>query len=801
MAPRGRLSRVTRRACAGLVACALLVALAARSTPRGRRVAREGVEWSAYDDPAVGLSASDGDDYVEARRARAGGNDAVIAVESPPRARAESRAMETPVEVAEMEDEDELDELDENASPPPPPPSMQSTRDEDGEKEREHGVATDGDASDDANAGEEDNFTLLNPPAVRESPAAVNEKPVWMAKMWRQSVDALDDAAKSELDERMHEVPEELRALGVKAGDELFVTFGTASVKDFVFNWVAAARKIKLEPIFVGALDDDMHRLCVEAGIPSMPLTGRSVLATRKEQFMTGGSASFKKMGSVKTKFIQDLLDLGLAPILSDADVVWMQDPRPLFNNGTYKYADVLISSDCIDTESDRRDDARCRNVNFNTGVLHFRPTEQAKEFVQKWKDKVASSTIAWMRDQPAFNLLAREGNPPLSPAVSVPKEFHGQPGYRSIIFAANNTIRMGVLPVALFSSGHTFFVQEHHVYHPEDGAPYAVHMTYQYGDSSKFAYGKRERLRQHGLWYAEDENGYWKSTKYLTISTKGAQARFDGPEAIRPDDPEGYLTAIKRHFAEDKVRRVAIRNGLALAKALGRTFVFPPPRCYCDKIWNTLKGCRALGAETAHLPFACPMDHLYDLSSMFDLDIDFREAGFLEDERLDADIRKDVVRVQIGGANEDENSQEAADIVLKRGFSARNAVAALDSFSNRSIIMFEHLDDGSFCGFGDAEEDKRFDEAANAALHHDQYFCFEEVYDKQGRPRSGRSAASGEYEPRVVERHCGKPEKEQFHVSERGAVSEILKDNVTCSCEFGYRLPTSLADTTCGAV
>ena len=60
-------------------------------------------------------------------------------------------------------------------------------------------------------------------------------------------------------------------------------------MKDFVFNWVAAARKINLGPIFVGALDDDMHRLCVEAGIPSMLLTGRSVLAARKEHFMTVG--------------------------------------------------------------------------------------------------------------------------------------------------------------------------------------------------------------------------------------------------------------------------------------------------------------------------------------------------------------------------------------------------------------------------------------------------------------------------------------------------------------------------------
>ena len=42
-------------------------------------------------------------------------------------------------------------------------------------------------------------------------------------------------------------------------------------------------------------------------------------------------------------------------------------------------------------------------------------------------------------------------------------------------------------------------------------------------------------------------------------------------------------------------------------------------------------------------------------------------------------------------------------------------------------------------------------------------------------------------------------PEKEQLDSAERGVVSEILKDNVKCSCEFGFRLPTSLADTTCG--
>ena len=640
-------------------------------------------------------------------------------------------------------------------------------------------------------------FALLDAPATTfEGLAIDDDEPKWMRRAWKDvSADALDDAAKKELDKKMEHVPEELRRVGAKAGGEMFVTFGTASVKDFVFNWAAAAKKLSLEPIFVGALDEEMHTLCVKAGIPSMLLTGRSVLEDRDQEFITQKSKTFKKMGTVKTKFIQDLLELGIAPILSDADVVWMRDPRELFNNGTYAYADVLISSDCIDTVNDRADNFNCRNVNFNTGIVHIRPTEPAKAFVEKWKQKVATSEIAWMRDQPALNLLVREGSPALAPAVEVPDDKRGLPGYRSIVFAANNTIRMGVLPIAQFSNGHTFFVQEHHLYHPEDGEPYAVHTTYQYGDSARYAYGKRQRLRQHGLWYADDDTDYWKPKKYLTISTKGSQMKFNGSRAIGMDD-DAYLTAITRHFDEDRLRRTTIRNGFALAKALGRVFVLPPARCYCDKIWNTLAGCRALGAETAHLPYACPMDHIYNLEGLHDLGVDFREAGFLEDVRLKGNVREDVIHVKIG-AKDDKNM---ADVVIERGFSANDAVEALESYKDHGVIMIDQLDEGSFCGFDDKQKDEAFDTAINNALNHDQYFCFNEAYNKQGRPRSGGGKDEKEYEPRVVERHCGIAEGEQSRLATRGVVTEILKDPITCSCEWAYKLPKALAETRCAA-
>ena len=636
-------------------------------------------------------------------------------------------------------------------------------------------------------SGWEEDFKMRDPPRVVNGALIGDAHPKWMREMWSARTEAVSESARVEIEAKLEGVPDALKH--IKPGEQLFVTFGTASVKDFVFNWVAATKALALEPIFVGALDEEMFELCKGAKIPSMLLTGRSILEARNSEFIAQGSESFKKMGTVKTKFVEDLLEIGIAPILSDADVVWMRDPRPVFNNGTYKYADILISTDCIDTIADRADSGSCNHVNFNTGILHVRPTPHAKTFVRDWKNLVTTSTIAWMRDQPAFNILTRDGG--IHQAVEVPLDKRGMAGYRSLVYVANATIRMGVLPNYQFSNGHTYFVQEHQKYHPEDGKPYAVHTTYQYGDSSAYAYGKRERLRQHGLWYV-DPKSYWTG-KFLTVSTKGSQVKFEGPSAIGLE-PDAYFTAITRHFEEDKLRRVTIRNALALAKALGRILILPEARCYCDKIWNTLKGCRALGAETGHLPYACPMDHIYDLPAWFkNLDVDFREPGFLNDERVSGKIREDVVYVKVGA----DDGTKTADVTIAPGFNAQTIVNALSAFSSSAVIEFDHLGDGTFCGFGNDAENDEFDAQTKEALSSAQYFCFDEAYSKQGRPNNGQSG-HGEYEPQVVNRHCGRSEASMHSVITPGVVSHITQEPITCSCEWAYGAPKSLKKTSC---
>ena len=48
------------------------------------------------------------------------------------------------------------------------------------------------------------------------------------------------------------------------------------------------------------------------------------------------------------------------------------------------------------------------------------------------------------------------------------------------------------------------------------------MHTTYQYGDAAKFAYGKRQRLREHGLWLA-DPDSYYTQGKFIMVSDMGS--------------------------------------------------------------------------------------------------------------------------------------------------------------------------------------------------------------------------------------------------------------------------------------
>ena len=88
----------------------------------------------------------------------------------------------------------------------------------------------------------------------------------------------------------------------------------------------------------------------------------------------------------------------------------------------------------------------------------------------------------------------------------------------------------MGLLPIALFSNGHSFFVQRHDV--SMQLAPYAVHATYTFDGAGALA--KQYRFRERGLWY-EDDAYLAQSHRFLTYNA-AVPKHLDGPVGTKPD-------------------------------------------------------------------------------------------------------------------------------------------------------------------------------------------------------------------------------------------------------------------------
>eukprot|EP00965_Chrysotila_dentata_P262239 6214509-Pleurochrysis_carterae.AAC.7 len=96
-----------------------------------------------------------------------------------------------------------------------------------------------------------------------------------------------------------------------------------------------------------------------------------------------------------------------------------------------------------------------------------------------------------------------------------------------------------------------------------------------------------------------------------------------------------------------------------------------PRMTCWCDRYWWLLENCRFPGvsAEAHPMPFHCPFDHLYDLEKWVHSDVPMREYSFLENPRVRAEDRLDVVRVRVEGARrEDSSTSHERSVVLPAG-------------------------------------------------------------------------------------------------------------------------------------
>jgi len=393
------------------------------------------------------------------------------------------------------------------------------------------------------------------------------------------------------------------------------------------------------------------------------------------------GTKNFRQLGLRKTELIINLLRAGADPVLTDADALITRDPSP-FIARLLPEAQILVTSDHLmsttqSPETELEDPWRSSSSAWNIGYMYLR--HDVLPAMLHWQAECAAHPNLW--DQNLFKDVLKIGGLKFREQVPEPARS------KRLFLGYNGTITIGILPVATYCSGHTYFVQRMPQRMTPPIEPFTVHTTFQYSG----AIGKTHRLREAMMWY--DEPSYYAPR--LSSRTR-AQFSHDFPQlsaalSSRAGAPrsagelqsggeiqsgagelqsgseiqsgagelQGFLSfdlAVQRHlvrpagvmdvsshFALVHPQLTQVRAALLLARRLQRILILPKLVCGLDRFWAPHNG-TIPGSDTMLPIDPCPADHVLDLEHMartLDGTIEgmLREYSFLDNPRAPKEL------------------------------------------------------------------------------------------------------------------------------------------------------------------
>ncbi|GLC76877.1 hypothetical protein PLESTF_001850700 [Pleodorina starrii] len=489
----------------------------------------------------------------------------------------------------------------------------------------------------------------------------------------------------------------------------LVVTWANYHYFDFVRTWVDHVRGVGVTGYIVGAMDDQLLREMIALKYNCFSMKSGLTLGD-----FGWGSPTFAKMGREKIRLISIFLKLGVSVVIADVDVLWLRNPLPYFQR--FPEADILTSSDSTfatvpDEQLERWPEA---GAAANIGIMLFRA--KSLNFVEDWIQVIESDEKIW--DQNAFNDLFRRGWKTL------------QPPNKNLFLGYDGSLTLGILPVSLFCSGHTMFVQR--LGYTLGLQPYAVHATFQFSGTP----GKRHRMREF-MMYSDPPEYYDHPTGFVSFDFDGLSELIKnaGPATNRMD-----LANVQGHFALVNHQLLRLRTAFAISSVvLHRALVLPPLWCGLDRWWAPHAG-RIPGSKF-ELPFQCPLDHVIDLENGVFKNLpeehygprsEIREYSFFNNSAMTPRVRDDRVVVELcaPGAAECSDGREPAKLQIdggvpkvriQAGLPSAQLEAALAAVKSAKVLHFSTMD-AAMGDFSDVPTATRF--AARMKLYGSIWCC-----------------------------------------------------------------------------
>lgn len=192
----------------------------------------------------------------------------------------------------------------------------------------------------------------------------------------------------------------------VAVNKELIVGLANSNVKPMLQLWFENIKRAGIPNYLVVALDDEIEKFC---NLHEVPVYRRSLEEGFDNIAKTGGNHA---VSGLKFRILREFLQLGYGILLSDVDIVYLQNP---FEH-LYRDSDVESMSDGHDNRTaygynDVFDEpsmgwARYAHTMriwvYNSGFFYIRPTIPSIELLDRVASRLAHEAKAW--DQAVFN-------------------------------------------------------------------------------------------------------------------------------------------------------------------------------------------------------------------------------------------------------------------------------------------------------------------------------------------------------------------------------------------------------------
>ncbi|CAH9120775.1 unnamed protein product [Cuscuta epithymum] len=192
----------------------------------------------------------------------------------------------------------------------------------------------------------------------------------------------------------------------VAIGKEIIVALANSNVRSMLEVWFTSIKKVGISNYLVVALDDPILDFCNENKVPVYKRDPDEMVDS------VGKIGGNHAVSGLKFRILREFLQLGYSVLLSDVDIVYLQNP---FDH-LYRDCDVESMSDGHDNMTaygynDVFDEpgmgwARYAHTMriwvYNSGFFYIRPTIPSIELLDRVADRLARQAKAW--DQAVFN-------------------------------------------------------------------------------------------------------------------------------------------------------------------------------------------------------------------------------------------------------------------------------------------------------------------------------------------------------------------------------------------------------------